>query len=129
MRVCLIFPKNRSNVAASILSNPELLTSVYDSAQNSEGSALKENEAYLESIQGHLDRLKNSWDNLWVNEDNREVITSVLDVLKTILDIINEIGVKWVALFAGVGTFATVKAFKGEGRVKQFTLMNMPSVI
>ena len=127
MRICLTFPKNRSNVAASILSSPELLTSVYESALDSEGSALRENEAYLDSIQGHLDLLKNSWDNLWVNDKNREVITGVLDVLTRILDVVNEIGLGWIAAIGG-GAFAAYKSIKGEGRVKKFTLMNMPSV-
>jgi TP901 family phage tail tape measure protein len=108
--------KNRSNVAASILSSPDLLTSVYESAQNAEGSAMRENEAYLESIEAHLAQLKNAWDSLWVNENNREVITSVLDVLTTILQTVNEIGVGWTALFAGGGIFAAMKAFKGEGK-------------
>lgn len=112
----LTFTKNRSNVAASILSSPELLTSVYESAQNAEGSALKENEAYLESIQGHLDLLKNAWDALWVNDKNREVITSIIDALTDVLHIIDEIGVGWATLFAGVGAFAFNKSIKGEGK-------------
>ena len=41
--------KQRSNIVASILQNPEMLESVYNETQNSEGSALKENEAHLDS--------------------------------------------------------------------------------
>lgn len=120
--------KNRSNVAASILSNPELLTSVYESAQNADGSALKENEAYLESIEGHLAQLKNAWDKLWINENNREVITFFLDLAKGILEAVDSFGVLNTLLVGGGGIFAAIKSFKGEGRVKKFTLMNMPSV-
>lgn len=121
--------KNRSNVAASILQNPELLTSVYEEAlTESQGSVQKELDAQLESIESHLNSLKNSWDNLWVNDKNREVITGVLDVLTQILNIINKIGLGWTAAIGGIGAFAINKSIKGEGRVKQFTLMNMPSV-
>lgn len=117
--------KNRSNVAASILSNHKLLTSVYDSAQNAEGSAMRENEAYLESIEGHLNQLKNAWDSLWVNDKNREVITSVLGVLTTILQTVNEIGVGWTALFAGGAGLAGFQAFKKDGRLKKSSLIFM----
>ena len=109
--------KNRSNVAASILQNPELLTSVYEEAlTESQGSVQKELDAQLESIESHLNALKNAWDNLWVNEHNREVITSVLDALTDVLHIIDEIGVGWATLFAGVGAFAVNKSIKGEGK-------------
>lgn len=44
--------KNRSNIAASILQNGDMLRSVYEDAQNSEGSAEKELNSYLDSIDG-----------------------------------------------------------------------------
>ena len=44
--------KNRSNIAASILQNADLLKSVYESSQDSEGSAQQELDAYLDSIEG-----------------------------------------------------------------------------
>lgn len=116
MRICLTFPKNRSNVAASILSSPDLLTSVYESALDSEGSAMRENEAYLESIEAHLQQVKNAFDSLWINENNREVITFFLDLAKSILEVINKFGVLNTALVGGGGIFAAFKAFKGEGK-------------
>ena len=44
--------KNRANIAASILQNGDMLRSVYKDAQNSEGSAEKELNSYLDSIDG-----------------------------------------------------------------------------
>lgn len=44
--------KNRSNIAASILQNGDMLRSVYEDAQNSEGSATEELNKYLDSIDG-----------------------------------------------------------------------------
>lgn len=45
--------KNRANVAASILSSPDVLQSVYeDSSTKSAGSAMEENQKYLDSISG-----------------------------------------------------------------------------
>lgn len=121
--------KNRSNILASILQSPDVLEEAYAYALDSEGSALKENEAYLESIQGHLDQLKNSWDNLWINENNREVITFFLDLAKSVLDAANEFGALNTVLVGGGGIFAAIKAFQGNGRPKcRVSKLNMPLV-
>lgn len=48
----LIAGKNRSSVAASILSNPELLQESYETALDSAGSAQEELDKYLDSIEG-----------------------------------------------------------------------------
>lgn len=117
--------KNRSNILASVLQSPDILEEAYAYALDSEGSALKENEAYLESIQGHLDRLKNSWDNLWINENNREVITFFLDLAKSVLDAANEFGALNTLLVGGGGIFAAIKSFKGDGRLKKSSLIFM----
>lgn len=115
--------KRRANIAASILQNNDLLESVYESSKNSSGSALKENEAYLESIQGHLDQLKNAWENLWVNENNREVITMFLDLATTILKVVENVGVLNTAIAGlGVGLGIYAKKKTGSGRVKMLTL-------
>lgn len=94
-----------------------MLSSVYDSSLDSEGSALKENEAYLESIEGHLNQLKNTYDSLWVNEHNREVITFFLDLAKGILEVVDNIGVLNTALI-GLGAGVGIKsALTGNGRL------------
>ena len=116
MRIYLTFPKNRSNVAASILSSPDLLTSVYESAKGAEGSAMRENEAYLESIEAHLAQLKNAWDSLWINENNREVITFFLDLAKSVVQLIDKFGVLNTLLVGSGGIFAAIKSNQGKGK-------------
>lgn len=44
--------KNRSNILASILQSPEILEEAYKSATNASGSAQKELDSYLDSIDG-----------------------------------------------------------------------------
>lgn len=118
----VIAGKNRSNVAASILQNPELLTSVYKSSLESQGSAQEELEKQLESIEGHINQLTNAWHKLWINDNNREVINFFLDLAKSILDIIDEVGVLNTLLFGGGGIFAAIQSFKGNGRHKMCAL-------
>ena len=121
--------KNRSNILASILQSPEILEEAYDAALNSEGSAIKENEAYLESIQGHLTQIKNLWDELWVNEHNREIINFFLDFAKGVLEAANEFGALKTLLVGGGGLFALFKALKGDGRFKKSSLNHKYAVI
>lgn len=122
--------KNRSNIASSILLNPELLESVYkESMANSEGSVAREMEAQLESIESHLNSLKNAWDSLWINENNREVITFFLDLAKGILEAVDSFGVLNTLLVGGGGIFAAIKSIQGEGKPKCRFQLNMPSVI
>ena len=78
------------------------------SAEEAQGSALKENQRYVESIEGSLNRLSSAWDKLWVNENNREVITFFIDLAKGILEVVDNVGVLNTAIM-GIGAFAGIK--------------------
>lgn len=71
--------KNRSNIAASILQNGDILRSVYDDAQNSEGSAEKELNSYLDSVDGKFQQLQNRTQEFWYNVIDTTTVKSVLD--------------------------------------------------
>lgn len=95
--------KNRANIAASILQNGDMLRSVYQDSQTSEGSALEENEKYMESISGHLDQLKNKWQEVWANTATRDSINMVIDLGKALLEVVDTIG-----LFPTAGIFGAI---------------------
>ena len=85
--------KNRASIAASILQNPQTLMDVYeDSSTKAAGSAMEENQKYLDSISGHLAKLQNAWQELWANAANRDIINMFIDLGTTILNVINEVG-------------------------------------
>lgn len=71
--------KNRSNIAASILQNGDMLRSVYEDAQNSEGSAEKELNSYLDSVDGKFQQLQNRTQEFWYNVIDTATVKSVLD--------------------------------------------------
>lgn len=56
--------KRNASVVASLLTNFDDVEEALKSAQNSEGSALKENEKYLDSINGRLEVLKATWQSI-----------------------------------------------------------------
>lgn len=110
----LMAGKNRANIAASIIQNGDMLKDVYETSQNSEGSALEENQKQLDSISGHLDQLKNKWQQVWAGTASRNQVNFVLDGLKGVLDIVNKIGLVPSALMAGFGLKGAANKIQGK---------------
>lgn len=104
--------KNRSNIAASILQNGEMLRSVYQDAQNSSGSAQKELDSYLDSIDGRMTQLENRAQEFWykvIDSDTiKNGITLLTDLLELGTNIVDTFGVL-PTIMAGVGAGLAVK--------------------
>lgn len=116
--------KTRGSVVAGLLQQGDTLESVYKDSQNAEGSALEENERYLESIQGHLDKLNNQWQKIWTNSLTRDTMNWFIDKLTGLLKIVEKIGlVASTAIAGGLITAgkALVKTYAkdGGGRAKK----------
>ena len=88
----LIAGKTRSNTAAAILSNTKDLEAAYQSAMDAEGSALAENETYLDSIQGRIDLFNNSVQTMWKNTIESDVVKRFVNLGTEIVKIIDKIG-------------------------------------
>lgn len=84
--------KTRAQSLASILQNADMLREAYEDVQNSEGSAAKENEEWMNSIEAHIQILTAKWQELWDNSLTRENINWVIDRLGNIVDLVNNIG-------------------------------------
>ena len=54
------FTKNRSNIASSILLNPELLENAYNRSVNGQGVAQQELDTFMDSLESRTNTLKNS---------------------------------------------------------------------
>lgn len=106
----IIAGKTRSNTAAAILSNTTDLEEAYVSALNAEGSALQENEKYLDSIQGRIDLFNNSVQTMWQNTLDDEVIKWFIDLGTTLIKVVDYLGLIKLA-FIGLGTIAIKKYF------------------
>ena len=95
--------KNRSNIAASILENPQMLEDVYKASQDSVGSAMEENAKYIDSIAGHIAQLQNQLQKLYSNTLSSDVVKGFVDFLKVIVELIDKVGVLKTA-FITLGT-------------------------
>lgn len=110
--------KNRANTAMAILSNTKDLEEAYVSALESEGSALQENEKYLNSIQGKIDLFNNALQTMWSNTLDSSVIKGFVEFGTTLIKIIDWLGMIPTLLIAigsykGIG--ALFNAFKDSG--------------
>ena len=107
----LLAGKRNASVLAAILQAPEQLKAAYEDAQNAEGSALKENEKYLDSIQGKIDQFNNAVQTLWKNTLNDDVVKDVVELGTELIRFIDKIGVI-PSILAGVLIYFT--AFKKQ---------------
>lgn len=112
--------KRNSNVVSALLESFSVAEKSLKESQNAAGSALEENEKYLDSINGKLDQLKASWEQLSNSLLNNSVVKILIDSLRTVLDFFNkldEVTGGWssriIAFLSVVGmASATISAFK-----------------
>lgn len=88
----LIGGKTQVDVVNSILTNFTTAINANEAAMNSSGSAMKENETYVNSLQGHLSQLNSAWQELSVNTVNSDLVKWLLDVGTGIVKITNNAG-------------------------------------
>lgn len=99
----LLAGKNRSNALAAILTNVEDLEAAYESALQAEGSANKELETYLNSIQGKLDKFHNAVQTMWNDLISSDFIKFIVSAGTALVNFIDKIGILGTALTALAG--------------------------
>lgn len=84
--------KNRADVLTALMTNWEGVTKAMAYAEQSAGSAAKEQERYLTSVEGKLASLKNSWQELSQTTLDSDVIKGVLDLANALVKLMNATG-------------------------------------
>lgn len=72
--------KRNSNVISALLENFSIAEKALQTASNATGSALKENEVYLQSIEGKISKFQAAWQNLSNTVVNSELVKIVVDI-------------------------------------------------
>ena len=120
----LLAGKTRGSQLAAILQNPEDLKAAYETAMNSAGSAMQENERYLDSIQGKIDKFTNALQTFWMDAISSDFVKGVVDIGTTLLNILDEI-IKKIGLvgtaITGLGIKQVFKSFKEANNLKKFS--------
>ena len=119
----LLAGKNRSNVLASILSDAKLLRDVFIQVQDSSGSAMKEQQKYMESLEGHINQMKTAAEEFWNTFLSADDLKGYVDVGKQILEFLTS----FTKTFGSGGTIASmIGIFAGS---KGFSLAKILSWI
>jgi hypothetical protein len=110
--------KNRSNIAASILSNPEMLKEVYETSKQSQGSAQQELDKYLDSVEGHISRLQNRLQELAAVTIDSEWLKDIVDLGTGAIKIITELVDTFGGLNSVIGIAGGLLIQKNGGLLK-----------
>lgn len=105
--------KNRSNIASAILQDPTQLEAVKKSSEEALGSAEKELNSYLDSIDGKMAQLENRAQEFWFKVIDSETIKNGIGLLSTLLkgatDFVDTVGLLPTIL-------APIAAILGKGK-------------
>lgn len=101
--------KNRADVLNALMTNWEGVTRAMAYAERSAGSAAKEQERYLTSVQGKLASLKNSWQELSATTLDSDVVKGVLDLANAFVKLMNATGGLIPTLGLLAATIITIK--------------------
>lgn len=109
----LIGGKRNANANAALLTNFEQAESAMKSAMNSSGSALAENEKYLDSINGKLSQLSATFESLSAHVVNSDLVKVTLDVANTLVGWVDSMASANMLLPALLAGFVTIKSVVG----------------
>lgn len=101
--------KRQANVLSALIQNFDTVEDVIETSANSAGSALKENERYLDSIAGKIDQFNNAVQSLWQNVLGSDVIKTVIDWATKIIKSLDTTQGKILAIVKAVALLAAYK--------------------
>lgn len=85
----LVGGKRNSNVVSAILENFSVAEKALETSANSAGSAMEENEKYLNSIQGRIEIMKASFEELAQNIISSDLVRFFVDAANKLLEFVN----------------------------------------
>ena len=101
--------KRQANILSSVIKNFDTVEQVIETSASSSGSALEENEKYLDSIDGKVQKLTNSMETLWMNTLDSELIKVFLELANAIVVVVNKVGLLTTVTAGAIGYFALFK--------------------
>ena len=83
--------KTQFEVFANVMKNWGSAVEATNKAMNSQGSSIRENEKYLDSIEGHLQSFNSAWEKLSYHLIDSSTIKGVIDIGTDIVNVIDKI--------------------------------------
>lgn len=107
--------KRQANILASIINNFETVEEVIETSMNSSGSAIAENEKWLDSIEGKTYQFTNALQTMWSNMLDSEVIKGFIDFGTDAIQFLDTGAGKAIAFVAALKLMAKFKGFSIKG--------------
>lgn len=114
--------KRNANVVTALLENFDIAEAALKTSSDSAGSALSENEKYLDSIQGKLDIMKASFQALSADFMESSSIKAVITGLTGVLNALDAIVKTLGGIPTAVGAIGIVALIKNFGSSNEFAL-------
>lgn len=105
--------KRQANTLSALIQNFDTVEEVIETSAKSAGSALRENEHYLDSIQGKIDQFNNATQALWSNFLDADVVKFFVNIGTQLIKWVDNFGLI-KTLIMGIGTYLIQKHFKGD---------------
>lgn len=113
----LIAGKNRAQGVAALISNFAKSESALSDAMNASGSAMRENDKYMESINGHIAVMQNKYQQMWDTAINRDFVNFIVDAGSGVLDLVHDFGLLQTLV---IGLIPAITTFNGAiGKMPQ----------
>ena len=97
--------KRQANILSSIITNFQTVEDVIQSSSNAAGSAMAENEKYLDSIQGRIDLFTNSLQTMWMNALDSDIVKDIVDIGTAVIKMVDAFGL----IPSAIGGFSAIK--------------------
>lgn len=114
----LIAGKRQGNIVSSLMENFDIAQAALETSQTSAGSAMKEHEKWLQSLEAKINQLKAAWQGLSQAFMKSDFLKGALDSIVTLVEglakLVDTIGVL-PTLFTA---FAAFRGFSGKGIFK-----------
>ena len=116
----MVAGKTRGSVVAALFQNGDVLENAYKSATDASGSAMKELNNHLDSIQGRIDLFNNALQTMWMNFINADAVKFIVDIGTGLIKLVDTLGVI-PTLIGAFGGFKLIKSILGGETFKEFT--------
>ena len=108
----------QTNLLSAVLSNFSDSMQLAEEATNANGSALENQQKYMESFSGHLQSLETEAKIAWLNILDSETLKDGVDLLTGLVKVVGQLVDTFGLLGTAAGIGGIVASFKGAGRVK-----------
>lgn len=114
----LIAGKHQGNVMSSLMNNFDIARQALDVSLNSEGSAMKEHEKWMESLEARVQKLAATFQSLSQTFLKSDFLKGLVDGLTSLVNIIDVVMDKFGVMPVLIGAISMALSFKGIGFVK-----------